>query len=243
MLYIFDLDGTLYRGEEPCPHAPETVAELRRRGHTIRYLTNNSSKTQADQATKLTRLGFACEPNEVTTSAVGMAKHLVRAGYRSAHVVGEQGLKDTLRDGGVEVSDSGEVVVAGVCRTLTYDMIDKALQLLLKGVPFFATNADATYPLEQGRLQPGAGATVGALKGCSGVEPTVIGKPSGYLVNLILEETGAVPEDTILVGDRFETDIMAGLNAGCRVHLVFTGVTEAPVNDIPYSDDLRGLLL
>ncbi len=177
------------------------------------------------------------------TSAVGAARFLQQNGLSSALVVGEPGLCATLEDAGILVSEDGEAVVAGVCRTLTYDRIDVALQRLLLGAEFIATNTDATYPLERGRLQPGAGATVGALTGCSQRNPIVIGKPNPYLVNLILEQAKQSADDAVVVGDRYETDIEAGLAAGCKVHLVLTGVTKTPVSGVPWSEDLRRLLL
>jgi ribonucleotide monophosphatase NagD (HAD superfamily) len=121
-------------------------------------------------------------------------------------------------------------------------LINQGLQWLLRGLPFIATNSDATYPLEEGLLVAGAGATVGALTGCSRVEPFVVGKPNPYLIECILTATGEAPENTVVVGDRYETDIVAGLSAGCRVHLVLTGVAREAVPGVPSSTDLRGLL-
>lgn len=244
--YIFDLDGTLFRGNEPLPGAVETVKELRRRGGVIRYLTNNSSQTRTTYLEKLRSMGFEAEPEEVFSSAIGAATYCREEGLASAFVVGEAGLVSTLSGAGIEIVGSDErradAVIAGIHRGFTYDIASEAMQQILRGARFLATNTDATYPMEEGRLIPGAGAIVAAIATCSGASPMVIGKPNPFLVELVMREAGLSAPDVLVVGDRYETDIESGRRAGCDTHLVLTGVTKAAQAGQSWSEDLRGLL-
>ena len=225
------MDGTLFRGDAPIPGAAETLRDLRAAGSVVRYLTNNSGMTRADYVEKLGRLGFEASLQDIYSSAVGIAKTLVAGGYDRAFVVGDPGFRATLEEYGIQVCHSGaEAVVVGICHAFTYDLLDAALQNLLDGAELFAANADVTYPLEGGRVCPGAGSMVAAVAACSGKEPTIIGKPNPYLVQLVLEEAGIGAKDAIVVGDRFETDILAGQRAGCDTALVLTGISQnAPI--------------
>lgn len=242
-LVILDLDGTLFRGEEPTPGAVETVAELRRRETLVRFLTNNSSKTRTQLTEKLKRLGFGATEDEVYSSAIGTASFL-RGHVSSAYVVGEEGLHESLN--GVGIATAGDVVgavVVGICRSFDYAMMTEALRHLRNPeTRFIATNTDATYPLENDVLIPGAGAIVASIATCAGRLPEVIGKPNPFMIDLILTHAGVSPTDCLVVGDRIETDIEAGHRAGCDTHLVLCGVTvEAPEGQ-SCSPDLRGLV-
>lgn len=242
-LVIFDLDGTLFRGEEPTPFAVETVAELRARGTLIRFLTNNSSRTRADLTAKLAKLGFGAVEDEVYSSAVGTASYL-KGHVNAAFVVGETGVKEALAEAGIctSTSEVGAVVV-GICRVFTYDLMNEALQHLRNPhVRFIATNTDATYPLEGGHIVPGAGSIVAGIATCAGRAPEVVGKPNPFLVDLILSHAGVAPTDCLVVGDRMETDIEAGHRAGCPTHLVLCGVTHEAPEGQRASANLRGIL-
>ncbi|MBX3118356.1 MAG: HAD-IIA family hydrolase [Fimbriimonadaceae bacterium] len=245
-LYIFDLDGTLYRGQEAVPHSVEVVRALRTRGKQIRFLTNNSGLEPSRIAKKLGDLGFEAAIEEVYSTAMGAVWKLRELGARSVYVVGEPGLRATLENGGFQLvtDESGacDVVLAGICRSLTYAQINTALQFIRNGARFVATNRDATYPLEGGRFEPGAGATVAAIEACTGVEPLVIGKPEPYLVERILEDAGLKADQALVVGDRYETDIVAGERAGCQTLLVLTGATMDAPEGVPSALDLRALL-
>lgn len=255
-LYVFDLDGTLYRGSSPIPHAVETVAELRRRGAMIRYLTNNSGATRADLVAKLRGMGFEAEPEETYTSALGAAELLGRHGIDTAFVVGEAGLFETLEQTGIRTLgrerlssshpvsapvDPAPAVVAAIARSLTYHWLDEALQHLLGGALFVAINRDATYPLET-RFQPGSGTMVAALAWGCGREPEVVGKPNPLMIERILSEAGVRAEETLVVGDRPETDLACGRNAGCATWQVLSGVSDRAEPGQPHSADLRALL-
>ncbi len=244
-LYIFDLDGTLFRGQEPLPYARDVLAELRSRGASVRFLTNNSSVTPEAYVAKLRGMGFQCDVSEMFSSAMGAAT-LLAGSVSTAFVVGEVGISSALSAQGISVltgtSALADAVVVGICRSFTYDWMNEALQHLLSGARFVATNRDATYPMEGGRVVPGAGAIVASLVTCSGREPETVGKPSPYLVEMILASAGVQPEECLVVGDRYDTDILAGLAAGCPVHLVLTGVSREAPEGVPWSADLRGLL-
>ena len=251
--YLFDLDGTIYRGDEVIPHAPETLAELRKRGALIRFLTNNSSQTQRFFAEKLNRMGIECVPDEVLSSGTGAATYLADNGFKSAFVVGMPGLIETLEtkvavvnraaDGSaLPQAQQAETVVVGICLTFTYALLNGAMQQIMNGAKFVATNADSTFPLESGTLSPGAGSLVAAVATCSGVQPFVVGKPNTFLVTEALHEAGLNPPDALVVGDRLDTDIECGRRAGCPTHLVLTGVEKRAPEGQPFSEDLRGLL-
>lgn len=228
-LYVFDLDGTLYRGNEPVAGAAETLSRLRAEGSAIRFLTNNSSQTPEAQAAKLLSMCFEAQVEEITTSGMGAADYLVRQNSPHAFVVGEPGLAEVLTRSGIEVvdDDPADAVVVGICRSFTYDLLNEAMQRILAGARFIATNPDSSYPLEGGRLIPGAGSIVAAVQTACGKEPVMIGKPNPYLIEMILSETGIAPTDALVVGDRFETDIESGRRAGCDTLLVLTGVSAS----------------
>jgi 4-nitrophenyl phosphatase len=254
-LYILDLDGTLYRGNEPVPGAAEAMAELRRRGKAVRFVTNNSRATRSWVVEKLARMDIVASPEEVLSSGIAAARLLARRGWHRAFLVGEPGLFESVRDEGVRavnaspnlealsISDErADAVLVGICRSFTYDLLNGALQQVLAGARFVATNTDATYPVEGGRVVPGAGAIVASLQTCSGIAPIVVGKPEPLMLEMILEETGCDKSQVLVVGDRIETDIEWGRRAGCPTHLVLTGVThEAPPSQ-RWSPDLRGIL-
>ena len=240
-LAILDMDGTLFRGQEVIAGAPEAVATLRHNGVIVRYVTNNASQTIGTYAAKLRGMGFEAHDEAVISSSLGAARMLSEEGLKLVFPVGEPGMIETLERGGLSIVGPGEqaeAVVAGICLSLSYALIDRALQHLLEGARFVATNTDATYPLEGGRLAPGAGATVGAIRACAGREPEVVGKPEPYLIEMILRETGVAPSEALVIGDRLETDIEAGRRAGCETLLVLSGVSDVAPLGQPYARDL-----
>lgn len=250
---LFDLDGTLYRGHEPVSGAVETVVELQKRGVLVRYLTNNATLRREAFVEKLRGMGLPAKGNEIYSSATGTAAYLGSEAVGSAFVVGMPGLVATLREAGVRVvnaSDDGvvtpegekvEVVVVGLCQAFTYALLEGAMAQILGGARFVATNPDASIPLD-GRLAPGAGSLVAAVRTCTGVEPFVVGKPKPFLVETALREAGLRPEESLVVGDRIDTDIDAGRAAGCPTFLVLTGVEKAIPPGQAGGDDVRALL-
>lgn len=252
--YFLDLDGTVYRGSEPIPFAAEVLAELRLRGAAIRFLTNNSAARPDATAAKLNAMGISAIPSEVISSASATVRILRELGHQAVFVVGEPSFVFTLREAGITVVNaeaSGEVlannvhadaVVVGICRSLSYQLLDAAMQSVLSGAQFIATNLDATFPLEGGRISPGSGTMVAALELCTGVQPVVAGKPEPYLVEMLLQDLNLTASAACVVGDRIDTDIECGIRAGCATHLVLTGVTHLAPPGLFWSEDLRGLL-
>lgn len=253
--YFFDLDGTLYRGAEAVPHAVEVLSILRHEGVAIRFLTNNSGATPEGVAAKLEAMGMEAHPEEVLTSGMAAASYAKSAGLRRIFAIGEPGLVLLLRSEGLEVVNAdgagivlpddtkgADAVVAGICRSFTYKLLNAALQQLLAGATFIATNPDPTYPIEGGALEPGAGSIVAAVRTCSGREPYIAGKPSPDMVRLAIESCRVEAAEALVVGDRADTDLAAGEAAGCPSVLVLTGVTvEAPEGQKTIAD-LRELL-
>lgn len=240
---VFDLDGTLFRGTEVIPGAVEAVCRLRGAGFAIRFLTNNSGATRAMLTEKLASMGFEPEPNEVYGTAMAAACEAMDVGWKRVFVVGEPGLHETLKSFGIEpVEERPDGVIVGICRTFSYKLLNQALQHILAGAPFWATNRDATYPLPGGCLEPGAGAMVAAVEAASGVKPRVLGKPEPAIIENMLRDETWSPAATWIVGDRLETDIACGEAAGCHTWLVLTGAaTEIPEGQ-EGSADLNGLV-
>jgi 4-nitrophenyl phosphatase len=240
--YVFDLDGTVYRGDEVIAGAAEALRELRKSDVRILFATNNSSQTEASYVAKLSRMGIQARLDEILTSGRAAARYCAAVGIRRVFVVGEAGLAETLIDEGIgvvnfntlrvhPVKGAVDAVIAGICRdALSYELLDSAMQCVLAGARLIGTNADATYPLAGGRFAPGAGTVLGALAACTGIKPTVIGKPNPYMLFQVLQAEGISAADTVVVGDRIDTDIMFAKAAGCTGILVATGVDkEAPV--------------
>jgi HAD superfamily hydrolase (TIGR01450 family) len=237
-VYAFDLDGTLYRGNEVISGAVEAISTLIKADCQVLYVTNNSSLTVDSYVEKLTQMGFPAQLNQVITSATATAKYCQEQRIQSAFVVGEPGLVRTLQSVGITVVNSGQnsdvlpidvaladAVVCGICRDqLSYRLLDCALHVLNTGARLIATNADKTFPLEAGRLSPGAGTLVAALTTCSGKTPVIVGKPNPTILTSYFEANGIQPRDVCVVGDRLDTDIECGVAAGCHVSLVLSGV-------------------
>lgn len=230
-LVVFDLDGTLFRGDEVVEGAPQALARFRSQGILIRFLTNNSGYSAEVLAEKLNRLGFQASPQEVMGTGPFALQACQQRNYRSVFVIGENGLH-SLFSGYETEGDDADAVVVGVDRRFTYAKCDRAMQLIRRGAHFLATNRDATYPIEGGRVQPGAGAMVAAVESASGVSPEVLGKPEPQMILQILADANVDPQNALVVGDRVETDILAGQRAGCKVALVLTGATLDPAPGI-----------
>lgn len=228
--YIFDLDGTVYLGENAIPGAAETIADLRKRGCGVVFLSNKPLQPREVYAEKLTRLGIPTSPDEVINSSLVLSHYLVREmAEATIFIIGEQPLLDEFTAAGLRLSDDPEkieVVIASFDRTFDYRKLNIGYQALRRGAHFFATNADRTCPVEGGAI-PDAGAVIGALEGCSRRKVELVaGKPSEMIVEMVLEVLGLSASDCLMVGDRLETDILMGTNAGITTALVLTGVTS-----------------
>ena len=228
---IIDMDGVLWRDEAPIGNLPNIFARIRERGLKFVFATNNGTKTPEQYIEKLARLGVMVEPWQVVTSALGVAHMLKRSLPSGApvFVIGEDGIKTALRNEGFEIAtiesaESAQAVVMGIDRAINFEKMREATLLVRRGIPFYATNPDKTFPTPRGEI-PGAGAWISVIVTASGVEPTFAGKPFPFLMEMSLERLGTAKENTLVVGDRLETDIAAGQAVGCPTALVLSGVS------------------
>jgi glycerol-1-phosphatase len=233
---LFDLDGVLYRGDDPVAGAPETIHALREAGATIRFLTNNSARTPDEVAERLRRMGIEADAAEVVTSANATAALLRREGASgTAYVIGENGIRTALAGIGIQVVDGepqrADLVVVGWDRDLTYDRLRIAALLIQRGARLVATNADATYPAADG-LWPGGGAILAAVVTATGATPTVVGKPSRPMFEAAAEATGA--RHPLVIGDRLDTDVAGAAAMGWDSLLVLTGASR--IEDVAGSE-------
>lgn len=235
LTYVFDLDGVIYRGKEPQPHAREVILALRSRGNAVRFYTNNAARHRDYYLPKLESIGIPTPIEHIMTSSYAAALYFKEqhAQGKTVYRVGEEGMAREFEGVGMRVIYDLEdpdakidYVVAGLDRDFHYRKIARAQNAILAGARFIATNEDATFPMEGGTLLPGGGCMVAAIYTATGVDPFVIGKPETYAYNKILEETGRPASRSIMVGDRLDTDIAVGNRAGAQTVLVLTGVTS-----------------
>ncbi len=228
--WLFDLDGTVYRGEALIPGADVTLAALRAAGRRVAFLSNKPLHTRDDYAEKLTRLGIPTVAEDVINSSLVLARHLARLDPgASVFVIGEPPLVGELRAHGFEVRSDHRVrwVVIAFDRTFDYAKLNTALQAVRGGARLIATNPDRTCPTEDGEIPDCAGmmAAVEAVTG-QRVE-LVVGKPSPIILEVALARLGVAAGDCVMVGDRIETDVAMGKRGGLTTVLVLTGVTRA----------------
>jgi glycerol 3-phosphatase-2 len=224
--FLLDLDGVLYRADDPVPGAGEVTRWLRERGKRLAFVTNNSSKTPQQVAHKLDRMGIAASADEVVTSALATAALLARSGVQSAYVIGETGIRTALEEAGIEILDGkagrADAVVVGWDRGVTYDRLREAALLVQRGAKLVATNGDASYPAPDGKW-PGAGAILAAITTTTGRPADAeVGKPHRPLFESALERAGG--GRPLVVGDRIDTDVAGAAVVGWDSLLVYTGV-------------------
>ncbi|MGH7388366.1 MAG: HAD-IIA family hydrolase [Candidatus Rokuibacteriota bacterium] len=229
--WLFDLDGTIYRGDVLIPGAAETIAALRADGRRVAFLSNKPLQTRADYAAKLTRLGIPAEPDEVINSSLVLARHLAALDPGApVFVIGEPPLVAELVAHGFEVRGDHRVrwVVIAFDRTFDYAKLDTALQAVRRsGARLIATNPDRTCPTEDGEIPDCAGMTA-AVEAVSGASvEVVVGKPSPIILEVALAALGVPASDAVVVGDRIETDIVMGKRRGLATVLVLSGITGA----------------
>ena len=227
--YVFDLDGTVYLGDALLPGAERTIATLRAANSRVVFLSNKPLRTRADYAAKLTRLGIPASPDEVINSSWVLTRWLEQeAPGATLFVVGEPPLLAELRAAGFRLSERPEeiqFVVASFDRTFDYRKLRIAFDAVRAGARFIATNADRYCPTPTGGL-PDAAAVIGAIEGCTGKRvEIVVGKPSPITARAILDRLQLPASECTIVGDRLETDIRMGREAGMATAVVLTGVT------------------
>jgi NagD protein len=235
--WLMDMDGVIVREDSLVPGADAFVARLRETHHPFLILTNNSMYTTRDLAARLGRLGLQVSPDDIWTSALATAKFLDdQRPDGSAFVIGEAGLTTALYEAGYTLVESDpDYVVLGETRTYSFERISKGIQLIERGARFIATNPDPTGPSPAGPL-PATGSVAALISAATGVQPYYIGKPNPLMIRSALRQIGAHSESTVMIGDRMDTDIVTGLEAGLETILVLTGITadHAAANRFSY---------
>lgn len=237
--FLIDMDGVIYRGSEVLPGAGELIATLRAQKIPFRFLTNNSQRTRRDVATKLHRMGIDAHEEDIYTCAMATARFLARQKPNgTAYVIGEGGLLQALHHNGYSIVDHDpDYVVVGEGRTLTLEMMETAVRLIMKGARLIATNLDPNCPTQQG-MRPGCGAFVAMLESATGVKAFSVGKPSPIMMRAAADELGLNPSEIVMVGDTMETDICGGVQMGFQTVLVLTGSTVVTsLDDYAYRPD------
>jgi 4-nitrophenyl phosphatase len=229
---IIDMDGVLWRGDEPLPGLPAFFAFLRQNDVAFVLATNNSSRTPEQYAAKLARFGVQVSVESVLTSALVSAAYLAEVAPSASRVfvIGEEGIQRALQEQGFILDDNGDerhpeadYVVVGWDRNLSWEKLATASLLIHNGAGFVGTNPDTTYPTERGPV-PGNGALLAALQTATGVEPFVTGKPEPWMYREALRRMDATAETTAMIGDRLDTDIAGAARAGLTTVLTLSGI-------------------
>jgi arabinose operon protein AraL len=228
--YIFDLDGTVYLGEGLLPTVAGTINRLRQMGKRTVFLSNNPTSSREAYAAKLTRLGLETPVADVVNSSYVMVDFLTRRMPQAClFVVGENSLCDELQRAGFILTDDAsqiDAVIASFDRTFVYRKLQIAFDAIRNGAHFFATNADRYCPVPGGG-EPDAAAMIAAIEACTATEvEAVVGKPSLYMAEAVLDLLNLAPENCVMIGDRLETDVLMGLKAGMSGALTLTGATS-----------------
>jgi len=226
---IIDMDGVLYRGDRPMPGAKEFIRLLQQQSTPFVLLTNNSTRTARQCVAKLQRMGIEVEENAILTSGQAAAIYLEKVAPPGAKVylIGEEGLRlEVARRGFTIAEEDVAFVVVGMDRQLTYEKLKKATLAIRRGARFIGTNPDKTFPSPEGII-PGAGAILAALEASTGVKPLIVGKPQQAIFELALERMDAARDRTAVVGDRLDTDIIGGIEAGLTTILLLSGIARS----------------
>ena len=234
--WLTDMDGVLVHEGQPVPGAPEFVDRLRKSGKPFLILTNNSIYTARDLQARLARIGIVVPETSIWTSALATAQFLQdqRPGG-TAYVIGEAGLTTAMHNAGYVLTNlDPEYVVLGETRTYSFEAITTAVRLIDNGARFICTNPDPTGPSAEGAL-PAAGSVAAMISKATGVEPYFVGKPNPMMMRSALNTIGAHSETTAMIGDRMDTDVLCGLEAGLETILVLSGISgRGDIDRYPY---------
>ncbi|UXU83204.1 TIGR01457 family HAD-type hydrolase [Mammaliicoccus sciuri] len=226
--YFIDIDGTMYKGTEVIEGAIEFINYLNENNKDYLFVTNNSSKTPAEVAEKLNNMGFHTSSEHVITSAMATAGYISEVSPgASVYMVGGSGLETSLKDAGLVVKEDEHVdyVVMGLDVNISYEKLSVACLAVRNGAKFISTNKDVSIPNERGFL-PGNGSLTSVVSVSTGQTPVFIGKPETIIMEQAIEKIGHAKEDCVMIGDLYDTDILAGINSGIDTLHVQTGVTS-----------------
>jgi NagD protein len=231
--YLIDMDGVLYRGSQLIPGADRFVQQLRTHNIPFLFLTNNSQRTRRDVAAKLARMGIEVEEEHVFTCAMATARFLASQNPEgTAFVIGEGGLLTAMHQNGYAIVDQEpDYVVVGEGRTFNLELVEAAVNMIQRGAKLIATNLDPNCPTPTG-LRPGCGAMVAMLESATGVRAFSVGKPSPVMMRAARKELGLATEETTMIGDTMETDILGAVQLGFHSILVLSGGTKR--EDLPH---------
>jgi NagD protein len=234
--YLMDMDGVLIRGRVPIPGAVKFIETLNERELPYLVLTNNPLYTPRDLSHRLSTMGFNLPAERIFTSAIATARFMNRQRpHGKAYVMGESGLTDAIHSVGYVITDhEPDYVVVGETHGYNYTSFTKAIRLILEGARFVATNPDPSGPSDEGMV-PACGAMTALIQAATGVAPFFVGKPNPLMMRTALSYLGGHSEESVMIGDRMDTDIVAGVSSGLETVLVFTGVTkQEEVSRFPY---------
>lgn len=235
---IIDMDGVIWKADAPIGDLAATFNRIRERRLKFVFATNNSTRTSEQYVARLKEFGVDVETWQVITSSQAAAHAMAQKFPLGTKVfmIGEDGVRSALEEKGFEIlpvenASMAEAVVMGIDRDVNFQKLSEATLLVRSGIPFYATNPDKTFPTPRGEI-PGAGAWYSIIVTATDVQPIVAGKPFPFLMELSLEKLGTKKEETLVVGDRLETDIAAGQAVGCPTSLVLSGVSTMEEADL-----------
>jgi len=225
---IIDMDGVLWKDSQPIGDLPAIFSEFAHRDLRVTLATNNATRTIQEYLEKLASLGVQLEPVNIVNSSQAVVHYLLKQfpSGGNVYVVGEDALVRSLAEAGYPYNENDVVaVITSMDRQFTYQKMRQATILVRSGIPLIATNADKTFPTPQG-LVPGAGAILVSIEAACGITANIIGKPSPEMYLIAMQRMQATPAETLVIGDRLETDIAGGQQLGCLTGLVLSGVTS-----------------
>ncbi|MBQ7376822.1 MAG: HAD family hydrolase [Clostridia bacterium] len=234
--FICDMDGVIYRGNQLIPHVHEFVSWLNNSGKNYLFLTNGSSRSPRELSQKLARLGLEVDESHFYTSALATAAFLKsQCPGGSAYVIGEPGLVNALYDAGFTMNDANpDYVVFGMSTRIDYNMIEKAVRLIERGAKLIGANPDLTDPSEQG-IVPACRAMLAPIELTTGKQAYFVGKPNPLMMRHAKQVLNCHRSETVIIGDRMDTDIIAGIESEIDTVLVLSGVsTRETVDSFPY---------
>jgi len=237
--WLTDMDGVLVHENHPLPGASDLLQQWRDQGKPYLVLTNNSIFTPRDLSARLKASGLDVPEDRIWTSALATADFLAsQMPGGSAFVIGEAGITTALHEAGFIMTDTDpDYVVVGETRNYSFEAITRAIRLIGAGARFIVTNPDATGPSAEGPM-PATGAVAALITKATGKEPYVVGKPNPMMFRSAMNKIGAHSENTGMIGDRMDTDIVAGIEAGLHTILVLTGISDqAEIERYPFRPD------